>query len=157
MRKQIIQQRSKEQVPPEHGWLDLEAIAEVEITSEDAAYPIESALIPGSGPGWRALQPGEQTIRLLFAEPLRLTRIQLKFAEDNLPRTQEFVLRWSADDGPAHQEIVRQQFSFSPPSTTREVEDYQVDLVGVTTLELSIIPDISGAAICASLEQLQLA
>ena len=67
------------------------------------------------------------------------------------------MLRWSADDRPANREIVRQQFSFSPPSTTREVEDYQVDLVGVTTLELSIIPDISGAAICASLEQLQLA
>jgi hypothetical protein len=46
---------------------------------------------------------------------------------------------------------VRQQYRFSPPSTTQEVEDYAVDLDGVTALELHIIPDISGGAVPASL------
>lgn len=157
MRKQIIKQSSKELSPPEQGWLDLEPLAEIEISSENAAYPIESAIIPGTGPGWRAMHPGEQTVRLLFAEPLRIRRIHLQFEEENQSRTQEFVLRWSVDGGQTYREIVRQQFSFSPPSTTHEVEDYKVDLIGVTALELRIVPEISGSAACASLKQLQLA
>ncbi len=157
MRKQIIKQNSKELSPPELGWLDLEPLAEIEISSENAAYPIESAIIPGTGPGWRAMHPGEQTVRLLFAEPLKIRRIHLKFEEKNQARTQEFVLRWSMDGRQNYREIVRQQFSFSPPSTVQEVEDYKVELNGVKALELRIVPDISGYAACASLMQLQLA
>ena len=157
MRKRIIKQRSKEISHPEQGWLNLEPLAEIELTSEDAAHPIESAIIPGTGPGWRAMHPGEQTIRLLFVKPLRIRQIHLEFAEENQARTQEFVLCWSVADQQGTREIVRQQFSFSPPGTTDEVEDYMVDLNGVTELELRIIPDISGAAICASLKRLQLA
>jgi len=52
---------------------------------------------------------------------------------------------------------VRQQYNFSPPATTSECEDYPVDLDGVTTIELSIVPDISGGPARASLAQLRLA
>ena len=141
----------------EPDWLDLERLAQVEITSEDADYPIESALIPGTGSGWRAAQPGEQTIRLLFDEPLRLRRIHLVFHEGERERTQEFVLRWSPDGGQSYREIVRQQYNFSPPDVAREVEDYDVDLDGVTALELKIVPDISGGSARASLAQLRVA
>ena len=95
MRKRIIGQGPREVSGAEQGWLDLERLAQVEITSEDVDYSIESALIPGTGSGWRATQPGEQTIRLLFDEPLRLQRLHLVFHEDEHERTQEFVLRWS--------------------------------------------------------------
>jgi hypothetical protein len=66
MRKRIIGRGPREVAAAEPGWLDLDLLAQVEITSEDVDYPIESALMPGVGPGWRAAQPGEQTIRLLF-------------------------------------------------------------------------------------------
>ena len=157
MRKRIINQGSKECSAADHGWLDLERLAEVEINSEDAAHPIESAILPGTGQGWRAVNPGEQTIRLLFAEVLRIRRIRLLFHEEERERTQEFVLRWSADGGQTYRDIVRQQYTFSPPGTAREVEDYRVDLGGVTALELRIVPDMSGADVYASLKQLQLA
>lgn len=153
MRKRIIGDASA----AEPGWLDLERLAQVEITSEDGGYPIESALIPGAGPGWRAAQPGEQTIRLLFDAPLRLTRVHLVFDAGELERTQEFVLRWSPDGGQSYREILRQQYNFSPPGVAREVEDYDIDLDGVTALELRIVPDISGGATRASLAQLRLA
>jgi hypothetical protein len=52
---------------------------------------------------------------------------------------------------------VRQQFNFSPPGITRELEDYVVDLDGLMMLELSIIPDISGGGTRAALTQLRLA
>ena len=157
MRKRIIGQGSPEVSAVDPDWMDLDRLARVEITSEDVDYSIESALIPGTGPGWRAAQSGEQTIRLLFDEPLRLRRIYLVFHEDEQERTQEFVLRWSPDHGQSYREIVRQQYNFSPPGATREVEDYDIDLVGVTALELKIVPEISGGSARASLVQLRVA
>ena len=157
MRKRIIGHGPEDGAAAETGWLDLEHLAQVEITSENVDHPIESALIPGTGLGWRAAQPGEQTIRLLFNEPLRLQRLHLVFHEDEQERTQEFVLRWSPDGGQSYREIVRQQYNFSPPEAAREVEDYDVDLDGVTALELRIVPNISGGGARASLTQLSVA
>lgn len=157
MRKRIIDQHSQDTSPVSQDWLDLEHLAQVEFTSEKAAHPVESALIPGTGSGWRAAQAGEQMIRLLFDQPQRIRRIHLLFYEDQQERTQEFVLRWLPDGGQPYREIVRQQYTFSPPGTTREYEDYSVDLEGVTVLELRIIPDIRGVGALASLAQLRLA
>jgi hypothetical protein len=157
MRKRIIGPDPVEVAAAEPGWLDLEPLAQVEITSEDVGYSIESALLPRLGSGWRAAQPGEQTIRLRFDAPLRISLIRLVFHEEEQERTQEFVLRWSPDGGQSYREIVRQQFNFSPPAATRELEDYAVDLDGVTGLELRIVPDISGGSTRATLAQLRLA
>jgi hypothetical protein len=158
MRKRIIHQGTQGASADDYqGWLDVEHLVQVELTSEDAEHPIESALIMNAGSGWRAQQPGEQTIRLLFDKPHRISRIQLLFQEDERERTQEFVLRWSPDGGTSCREVVRQQFNFSPPGITRELEDYVVDLDGLMMLELSIIPDISGGGTRAALTQLRLA
>lgn len=158
MGKRIIGSGPGEVAAGEPGWLNLEHLVEVEITSEEVDHPIESALIPGAGLGWRAAQSGEQTIRLLFNEPLKLKRIHLVFQEKSeQERTQEFVLRWSPDGGQSYRDIVRQQFNFSPPAAVYEVEDYDVGLDGVTALELKIVPDISGGSAQASLAQLRLA
>ena len=157
MRKHMIGDDPGEAAAAEPEWMDLERLAQVEITSEDVDHPIESALIPRMGPGWRAAQPGEQTIRLRFDEPLQIKWIRLVFHEDEQERTHEFVLRWSPDGGQSYREIVRQQYNFSPPGAERELEDYEVDLDGVTALELRIIPDISGGNTRATLAQLRLA
>jgi hypothetical protein len=157
MRKRIINQNLQNVLPVGQSWLDLQRLAQVELTSEEATHPIEAALIPSVGLGWRAAQAGEQTIRLLFDELQVVRRIQLLFHEDQQARTQEFVLRWSPDAGKSYREIVRQQYNFSPPELTREFEDYTVDLVGVTALELRIVPDISGGDARASVAQLRIA
>ena len=117
----------------------------------------KSALIPNSGSGWRAANPGKQTVRLLFDNPQNIRSIRVVFQEDERQRTQEFVLRWSADSGQSYREIARQQYNFSPHGTTREIEDYTVDLHGLTTLELMINPDISGGSARASVRELRLA
>jgi hypothetical protein len=137
-------------------WLDVETVAEVQLTSEDAAHPIESALRPAAG-GWRAAEPGDQTIRFIFDRPQRIRRIWLNFVESTTQRTHEYVLRWSSNRGESFREIVRQQWNFSPPDSTQEIENYSVDLDGVTTLELQITPDIGGRATCASLAEMRLA
>ena len=157
MRKRIIGQAQQSTVSLDGDWLDVEGLAEVELTSEDAAHPIESALLPGQTAGWRAAEPGKQTIRLHFTQPQRLQRIRLNFLESGLPRTQEYVLRWSPDGGKSFREIVRQQWNFSPQGATSETEDHHIELPPVTVLELSITPDISGGNAFASLAQMRLA
>jgi len=54
----------------------------------------------------------------------RLTRIALAFKENETSRTQEFVLRWSGNDGRSFREVVRQQWNFGPPNATGEVEEF---------------------------------
>jgi hypothetical protein len=157
MRKRIITPDQQQTSPPDEDWLNMEELAVVEITSEDAAHPIESALLPGGVSGWRAAEPGKQTIRLIFAHPQRLRRIWMNFVETGTARTQEYALRWSVDGGQSFREIVRQQWNFNPQGATNEVEDYHVELPAITVLELIIIPDTSGGEALACLEKMRLA
>src|ERR1022692_2153313 len=156
MRKRLITPSPQETPFLDEGWLDLDGAAIVEVTSEDKQYPVESALVSGEMRGWRAAGSGSQTIRLIFDKPQRLARIALVFEETEVERTQEFVLRWSSDGGRSFREIVRQQWNFSPPNAIREVEEYPVELSGVTVLELIIVPDISRGSARASLKSLRL-
>jgi hypothetical protein len=154
MRKQIMQHTS-DAASLRQPWLDVAPLAQVELTSEDPAYPIDAALTPSTAPGWRAAQPGEQVIRLVFDRPHSLHHLRLVFAEAQQARTQEFVVRWSADGGQLYRDVVRQQYTFSPPGTVHEVEDYQVRLDGVTHVELRIVPDIQGGDACATLQEMR--
>ena len=85
----------------------------------------------------------------------RLTRSisRLVFDEDARERTQDFVLRRSPDGEVSYWEIVRKQYSFSPPDNSRELGSYVVELDGLTILERDIIPDIGGGGALASLAQ----
>jgi len=157
MRKRIIGPETVAAPPDMRTWLDLEPLAQVEVTSEEPGYPIDAALRGGVSSGWRAATPGPQTVRLIFDQPQQLRRIRLVFDEDAQQRTQQFALRWSADGGQSYQDVLRQQYTFSPPGTVKEIEDYQVELAGVTVMVLQIIPDISGGAARASLATMQLA
>jgi hypothetical protein len=136
--------------------LDVERAAVIEVTSEDKEFPIESAFVSGDSRGWRAAEPGSQTIRLIFDQPQKLKCISLMFEENETQRTQEFVLQWSPDGGLSVKEIVRQQWTFSPPKSTHEIEEYEVDFSNVTLLELVIKPNMSGGADRASLKHLRL-
>ena len=156
MRKRIITPIPPVVPLPDEGWVDLDRAASVEVTSEEKEYQIESALVAGETRGWRAANSGPQTVRLIFDEPQTLRRTSLVFEENEIKRTQEFVLRWSPDGGRSFREIVRQQWNFSPPETTCEVEEYKVELSGVTVLELVIVADVSGGAARASLKSLRL-
>jgi hypothetical protein len=155
MQKRIVR-GAREHQPANGPWLDLERLVQVELTSEDAAHPVEAALLPSGGPGWRAAEHGEQTIRLLFREPHRLRRIWLRFVEAEAERTQEFVLRWSPD-GQSFRDVVRQQYTFGPAGATSEVEDLAVELASVSALELTIIPDQGRGRAYASLAEWRIA
>jgi hypothetical protein len=140
MRKRIvsIDNRSKSLEP----WLDLEHIATVEVTSEHPDFPIESVFSTSNKPGWRALDKGEQQIRIIFDQPMSIRRIHLRFVEAEIERTQEFTIRWTGVEGGPPKEVLRQQWNFSPAGSTSEVENHDVCLDGVSSLELAIRPDL---------------
>jgi hypothetical protein len=158
VKKSILSQDPVKQ-PESDTWLDLEAIADVEITSEDPAFPIENALGTTIMKGWRAATTGPQVIRLLFSKPQTIRRVQLQIVDSTSERSQEFVL--IARLGDEIREIARQQWNFSPQGTTEELEDYDVALSGVSALELKIDPDRSHdpkqSQHIASLERLRIA
>lgn len=157
MRKITINPPTKNILSADLNFLDLDRLTQVEISSECPEHPIESALVAETESGWQAASPGQQTIRLIFDQPQTIKHIYLRFDEQEQSRTQEFVLLWRLDNENSFREILRQQFHFSPPLTTQEIEDYAVDLKQLKALELKIIPDISGGEACAKLTRLRLA
>jgi hypothetical protein len=91
---------------------------------------------------------------VVFDEPQKLKRISLAFEKNEIMRTQEFLLRAASHHAP-FRDIVRQQWNFSPPTSTQESEEYRVELSDVRTLELTIVPNISGGTARASLKTLR--
>ncbi len=156
MRK-MIRRAETESAPEKASWLDIGAIAQVEVTSEDSQYPIESAFGEGSGLGWRASERGKQTIRLFFDEPQRIRRIWLRFVEEHADRTQQFSLQWSKNKMDSLRPLFQQQWNFSPSGSTTQTEDYKVELDDVWMLQLVIDPDISKGPAVATLESWWLA
>ena len=80
-----------------------------------------------------------------------MRQIQLRFTEPTCGRQQEFTLRWLAANGGQPREIVRQQWNFNPAGSTSEIEDYEVNLTGVSALELAIKPDLKDDQALATL------
>ena len=151
MRKRIAGGHAQIGGESDQGWLNLEEIATVEVTSEDPSFPIESVWGSQDGRGWRASEPGQQEIRIIFDQPVSLNQIYLRFHEAESQRTQQFTLRWSPAAGGPAKEIVRQQWNFSPAGSTTEIEDYAVALDAVSGLELAIQPDLNRGEAVATL------
>jgi hypothetical protein len=76
MRKRLFTPTPPGIQPHEEGWLDLERAAVVKVTSEEKGYLVESALVEGEMRGWRAVDSGTQTIRLIFDQPQRFKRLR---------------------------------------------------------------------------------
>ena len=155
MWKEIVgNKKNAEQKHHGENWLPLEEMARAQLTSEDPAFPLENALslnAESNEKGWMAKEPGAQTITLNFMKQVKVRRILLQFVEREFERMQEFSLRYVTQAG-IQQEIVRQQWNFSPGGSTEEVEDYSVDLDGVTRLELKIDPDMGRDRVKATLD-----
>ncbi len=141
MHKNVIGSLTKAEGKETEDWLNLQQLADVELTSEMPSCPIEDVFIVEGGDGWRASEPGTQSIRLRFARPQKIRRIHLEFSETEIERTQEIALTYSESAG-NDREILRQRWTFSPAGSTSEIEDYRVELDNVRALQLTIDPDL---------------
>ncbi len=130
------------------GWLDLNTVASVELSSEDPLYPIEQALTestPVAGQDsyncrWQSAGPGPQTVVLRFDAAIAVKRVMLHFREQQHERSQEFSLHAEVMGG-QQREVVRQQWNFSPGGSSEQLENYVVNLEQVAALTLWIDPD----------------
>jgi hypothetical protein len=141
------------------GAKEIAAIATVWVTSEAAEAPIEQAFDQSGGPGgsrWIAAGPGEQRLILAFDTPQTLRMISLEVEESEVSRTQVLHVSVSRDGGQTYQELRRQEYTFSPPGTTFEREEWTVAVDGTTHLQLVITPDKGGAPCRATLTSLAL-
>ena len=130
--------------------MDVEQLAQVEVTFEDPAAPIETVFHfgPRTGVAGRRARHAADSAHLRSASALGAHATE---------RTQEFTLRYRELGGSAVKEIVRQQWNFSPAGSTSETEDYQVDLHRVSMLELWLEPDQSQGVAFAGLAEWRLA
>jgi hypothetical protein len=157
MMRKIVKKAETESTPENASWLDVTTIAQVEVTSEDSQHPIESVFVEENEGGWRASEPGKQTIRLYFDQPQRIRRIWLCFLEMQVERTQQFSLHWSKNKTDALRPLFQQQWNFSPSGSTSQIEDYAVELDDVWMLQLVIDPDISRGPAPATLQSWRIA
>lgn len=157
LRKRIVDPGSDPGVGGTPEWLDLAALAQVEVSSEDPDHPVEHALLPQYEAGWQASGPGRQTLRICFDEPQTVRRIYLHFVETELTRNQEFTLAWAPTQASSVEVLVRQQWNFSPTGSTHQIEDYRPSPREIEVVELVIVPDVSGGEARATLQQLRLA
>jgi hypothetical protein len=138
---------------------DIASIATVLVTSEDPDHPIDHVFDGQRGPGasrWIAAQPGEQTLILAFDAPQMIRKVLVEIEEPNISRTQEMDVSVSNDGGQTYRELVRQEYTFSPPSTSLEREEWSINADGVSHLRLRIKPEKGGKAYRATLSMLAL-
>ena len=138
---------------------DISTIATVLVTSEDPDHPIDHVFDGQRGPGasrWIAAQPGEQRLILAFDAPQTIQQLRVEIDEPDVSRTQEMDVSISTDGGRTYRELLRQEYTFSPPGTSHEHEEWTVNAGGVSHLQLRIKPDKSGRACRATLTSLTL-
>jgi hypothetical protein len=159
LRKQVIPRRPVESASFE-GDIPVAQVATVQVSSEQAIHPIDNVFDNRRGPGgscWIADGPGEQTLILVFDSPQTIRKVSLEVEELSVSRTQELSASVSSDGGRTYRKLVRQEFTFSPPSTSFEREVWSVEAEGVTHLRLDIKPDKGGRVGQATLTSLSLA
>ena len=142
------------------GEKDIAAIAAVLMTSEAADHPIDNLFDGRRGPGgsrWVAADPGDQEVVLVFDAPQSIRTIGLEIEEREASRTQELQVSASRDGGRTYEELVRQEYTFSPTGATFERERWSVALAGVTHLRVAIRPDKGNQTFRATLTSLSVA
>lgn len=137
--------------------LDISELATVLVTSEAPDHPVDHLFDASRGPGgtrWVAGSDGEQALVLAFDAPQSIRAVGIEAEELDAARTNVLTVSLSADGGRTYRERVRQEFTFSPPGTTFEREEWAMSAEGVTHLRVMIQPDKGRSAHRATLTSL---
>jgi len=157
LRKQIIQEPHRAEADSAGPAKDIASIATVLVTSESPEHPVDNLFDARTGRGgsrWVAGTDGEQSVILAFDTPQTIREVGLETEELEASRTQALVLSLSRDGGRTYREVLRQEFTFSPPATTYERERWAVPAEGVTHLRVVVQPDKGNAPSRATLTSL---
>jgi hypothetical protein len=156
LRKALLKESIR---PVSSDEISIPDVATVFVTSEMPSHPVDYICDGQRGPGstrWIADEVGDQTVVLAFDTARKLKKVKLEVEEPDTSRTQELALAISGDGGQTYREVVRQEYNFSPPSTTFEREEWRVPSEGVTNVRLWIRPDKGGKPCRATITSLAL-
>jgi hypothetical protein len=131
--------------------IDLASVASIDYSSEDPTHPVERMLDGHAGPGdsyWAAGQADttEQLV-LVFDRPQSIARLVYAVEEAEHERTQEMHIEVSTDGGRTYRRILVQEYTFSPHGATFEREDLRLQLVDITHLRLTVVPNKHGSGV----------
>ena len=139
--------------------IQIDTCATVHYSSEDSAHPIDCMFDGNAGTGstqWRSARPNTtEVIVLEFDEPQHIAQLVYEVEECSSERTQELRLEFSSDHGRTFRQVLVQEFTFSPNGANYECESLSLELLNVTHLRLTIVPNKSGSGL-ASISSLRL-
>ena len=137
--------------------LEIPALATVLVTSEAPDHPVDHLFDASNGPGgtrWIAGSDGEQALVLAFDAPQTIRAVDIEVEEPCATRTNVLTVSLSNDGGRTYRERVRQEFTFSPPATTFEREEWAMSAERITHIRVVIQPDKGHASHRATLTSL---
>jgi F5/8 type C domain len=141
------------------GSIDLASCATVAYSSEDPTHPVEHMFDGRFGPGatrWLAAQPDvTEKIVVEFDRPQAISRLLYEVEEAVRERTQEVRVEVSEDGGRNFRQILVQEYTFSPGGSTFQSEELRLNVVHVSHIRLTIVPNKNGSGI-ATLTSLRL-
>jgi F5/8 type C domain len=131
------------------GEIDIAGCATIAYSSEKPGHPVEHLLDGRSGPGatrWIAarLDVIEQIV-VEFDQPQTISRLVYEVEEAERERTQEVRVEVSEDGGRTYRQILVQEYTFSPGGATYQREEQRFNLVQVSHLRLTIVPNKNGS------------
>jgi F5/8 type C domain len=129
--------------------IDIAGCATIAYSSEKPAHPVEHLLDGRSGPGgtrWISARPDviEQII-VEFDRPQAISRLVYEVEEAVRERTQEVRVEVSEDGGRTYRQILVQEYTFSPGGATYQREEQRLNLLQVSRLRLTIVPNKNGS------------
>jgi hypothetical protein len=101
------------------------------------------------GPGatrWISARPDTvEHIVVEFDRPQEISRLVYEVEEAMRQRTQEVRVEVSEDGGRSYRQILVQEYNFSPGGATYQREEQRFNLLQVTHLRFTIVPNKSGS------------
>jgi hypothetical protein len=129
--------------------IDIAGCATIAYSSEQPGHPIEHLLDGRSGTGatrWIATRPDViEQIVVEFDQPRAIARLVYEVEEAERERTQEIRVEVSADGGRTYRQILVQEYTFSPRGATYQREEQRLDLLQISHLRLTIVPNKDGS------------
>ena len=129
--------------------IDIAGCATIAYSSENPRHPVEHMLDGRSGPGatrWTSARPDTvEHIVVEFDQPQPISRLAYEVEEAMRERTQEIRVEVSEDQGRTYRQILVQEYNFSPGGATYQREELRFNLLHVSRLRLTIVPNKNGS------------
>lgn len=124
--------------------LDVAALADVEVSSEQDLYPIDHVFDGQSGAGgscWIASAPGIQTVMLHFRRAPNVATVTLESEELGDTRQQRLELAVWSDGDDSHFQAAGRTVRFSPYGPSFHRTSWDVHTRGVSRLRVQVMPE----------------